>query len=582
MKPKLATWTSRLAALAIALPLAAASPARQAAPQGDEETDGGRQTEVQTPEDKPAPRTAEDALAIVAAGAGEPAPRLDPPEIEPPDGEWLLDDEGRQYFWRRLPKAETWYWTSPAKTHVRYRAFEYYEVAREDDDAFYVKVFRPVDMEPYDLSGLSAEERSRIPETYVVKTGEADRVRLTPFGDGLPESGQWRNGFDVADMNGDGHLDIVHAPPRKLSFYPVIFLGDGAGSWRVWREVSYPPIGYSYGDAKVADFNGDGHNDIALGMHVNGLAVLLGDGEGGFRSSGEGLDHWRPDSNKQPGFSSRAIHLTDWNRDGRMDIVALGEGPRPQLGSPSGAPSIEGSAFGFAVYLNQADGSWAKLRQPVEAQLFGDSVAVGDFNGDGHPDVATGSHTNGLRQIVHYGTADGGWRTVEVGEARRRSLINAVAVADFDGDGRDDLALSYVGNEDGQWRSGIDLLYSRERETWERLPLYVVEDRAPLHALAAGDVDGDGRVDLAALDDNGETLLFSRTAGGWVRETSPEVVPVEEGCRGYHAMLVDLDGDGRDELVTGFAGEPSALFAPDQCRSQGALRAWKAARAAAD
>ena len=55
-------------------------------------------------------------------------------------------------------------------------------------------------------------------------------------------------------------------------------------------------------------------------------------------------------------------------------------------------------------------------------------------------------------------------------------------------------------------------------------------------------------------------------------------VPVEDGgCQGFDVALRDLDGDGRAELIAEFAGEPSALFAPDNCLHQGALRVWTAA-----
>jgi len=56
----------------------------------------------------------------------------------------------------------------------------------------------------------------------------------------------------VADMNGDGHLDIVHGPARKQSGPPVIFLGDGQGSWTQWKEARFPSLAYDYGDVEVA------------------------------------------------------------------------------------------------------------------------------------------------------------------------------------------------------------------------------------------------------------------------------------------------------------------------------------------
>src|SRR5260370_861172 len=53
------------------------------------------------------------------------------------------------------------------------------------------------------------------------------RWRLEPFGRGLPDKGQWRQGFAIADMNGDGHPDLILPPPRGVPGVPEIFLGDG-------------------------------------------------------------------------------------------------------------------------------------------------------------------------------------------------------------------------------------------------------------------------------------------------------------------------------------------------------------------
>ena len=74
---------------------------------------------------------------------------------------------------------------------------------------------------------------------------------------------------------------------------PNIFLGDGRGHWRRWSEARYPDLPYDYGDAAVADFNGDGHMDVAFGIHLRGMLALVGDGGGGFEpwSSGIAIDH---------------------------------------------------------------------------------------------------------------------------------------------------------------------------------------------------------------------------------------------------------------------------------------------------
>jgi hypothetical protein len=160
----------------------------------------------------------------------------------------------------------------------------------------------------------------------VVHSGSASaRLRFTFFGRGLPSSGQWREGFAIADMNGDGYPDIIHGPPRKApGAGPVIFLGDGKGSWSRWREARFPPLAYDYGDVQVGDFNGDGHQDLAFVVHLRGLIALLGDGKGGFRDASEGLDFAL---GGKTAFSSITLRLVDWSGDGRPDILAFGEGP---------------------------------------------------------------------------------------------------------------------------------------------------------------------------------------------------------------------------------------------------------------
>src|SRR5256885_7736606 len=106
---------------------------------------------------------------------------------------------------------------------------------------------------------MGPEGVKKIGARYQVDTPGGRRVKFVPFSAGLPTAGQWRNGFDIADMNEDGHPDIVHSPARKSPGAPVIFLGDGKGNWRRWSEARFAPLPYDYGDAAVGDFNGDGH-----------------------------------------------------------------------------------------------------------------------------------------------------------------------------------------------------------------------------------------------------------------------------------------------------------------------------------
>ncbi|MEM7480770.1 MAG: VCBS repeat-containing protein [Acidobacteriota bacterium] len=497
--------------------------------------------------------------------------------FEPPDGIWKVDENEREYFLREIPKdAERWYWTDQSKTSVRY-GFDFYEVAEERPETLVVKSYRPMPSKVRGQPDLEAIAATL--DSMKVEVKSEDRLTFTDFGIGLPQRGQWRNGFDVADMNGDGFLDILHGPPRKFGgIGPVIFLGDGAGSWQIWSDAKFPSGLMSYGDAAAADFNGDGVMDVAFGLHVQGVVAAVGDGNGRFSLWSEGIDIQFPGrGDDASGFSSRAIETADWNGDGKVDILALGEGPRPESDGRSPSGLAASSSFGTAIFLNHGDGTWQRLDQGLDfGQVFGDAIDVADFNGDARIDFVTSTSTRGERKLLNLGSTDGKWQIVALEGVRPGSYVRSVAAEDFDSDGRVDLALSYILRVGDEWWSGLDILYGRgEVNEWERRTLMAEASRNSVFAIATGNLDGDGGPDLIALTRDGDTHVFlGDGAGGLVREESPEIAAAPGDCRGYHVALADLDGDGRDEFIEAFAGEPSAFAAPDRCPSRGLMRAW--------
>jgi hypothetical protein len=534
------------------------------------------------------PEASGETAAVVAEEAAAEAPAAPPAaetaRADEDDHEWFEDDLGRPYRVDAYSKSGAHQRLEDGS--VRVIGGIPIEVEHEDDEYFYYRVYsiESERQEPEEPTGPSAEE---LAAAYANHTVEASRLELAEFSTGLPTSGQWRNGFTLADIDGDGHLDIVHSTPRKSFGGPVIFLGDGAGNWRRWQGMTLPPKRYDYGTAAVADLDGDGRPDLVLGMHLIGLAALRNMGDGRFEDWGGGLPYEVPGQGGMGrGFSSRAVAIVDWNRNGLPDIAALGEGPRMSTGAgrdPAESPrpgDIE--SYGLIIYLNQGDGTWVPLSRGNEfGQNFGDSITVGDFDGDGWPDLATGSNSMGTRGIVHLNRDEGrSWETVELTALRPRTYARSVAAADVDGDGRDELFVGVMSVEGGTWRTGIEL-FDLEDGVWSRRPLYVESSRDGIWAIATGDLDGDGRPDVAATTGDGRSIILLAGDGGYTLE-QPGLEQFPGGCRGYHVAMADLDGDGRDELVEGFAGESNAMMdllrrgAPPSCPSSGGLRAWDA------
>lgn len=526
-------------------------------------------------------------LLEMAAGSSEKPPEI--ATLEPPDGKWLKDEEGREYFITPVPRLEGGYrWLNDEHTQVRLPYGLSLDVASYDETTFYIKIYRPTG-EQRRPKAATPEEKAKIAESYRADIPASRRLRFSPFETGLPKEGQWRNGFKIADINGDGSLDIVHGPARKSGNRPQILLGDGKGNWKPWSAATYPAIPLDYGDVAVADWNGDGINDLAVASHLRGIVVMVRDAQGRFTPWSQGIDFRAPGGPDGGGsdealFTSRAIRAVDWNRDGRPDLVAMGEGPRLAISRGPGGGDAKGvneGSRGLRIFLNQGNGTWV-AKSFEGSRLFGDDVALGDLNGDGLTDIATGSDILGYRAIVNLAKPDGSWEPVEPEALRGGALFRAVEVADFDKDGREDLAVGYTSFEGRVWRTGIDLLYTRPDGKWERRALGHEESSIGLYSLSAGDLDGDGGVDLAALDGKGRVWIFLADGkGGFTREEplAGESAGLDETCRGYHVELADLDKDGKDELVANFAGEGMTPFGQRLCASGGSLRAWTASRA---
>lgn len=391
------------------------------------------------------------------------------------------------------------------------------------------------------------------------------RFAASAIDTGLPNRGQWRDGFDLADMNGDGKLDLLHGPARKERTQPHIFLGDGQGRFHEWDDAHFPPLPYDYGDVQAADFNGDARLDIALSAHLHGLTVLINEGGGHYAPWNRGLVLRPPaESVLEPVLTSRALAVADWNRDGKPDLLALNEGPS-RLGGG-------GVTTALGLWFNR-DGLWDLAKPEQALNSFGDAIAVGDIDGDGNPDALIGTSVAGTRLLLQKG--DGNlYSARELRSLPLAAAVTAVALHDFDGDGSDEAVAAARAVEDTQFCTLLQVVRAAGSGKEVPLALWSAVSRDSVAALAIGDIDRDGHDDLVAVREDGEVLTFAGTGRGFSRDVVLAPLEAMRGCKVFDAQLADIDTDAHLELVVAYAGEDS-LGDTTTCRGNGGFRAWR-------
>jgi uncharacterized protein (DUF2141 family) len=189
----------------------------------------------------------------------------------------------------------------------------------------------------------------------------------------------------IGDLNGDGKLDLAVA--NVGDSIVSVLMGNGDGTFGA--PVSYSSGGgSSFGDHVVAigDVNGDGKADLVVSNTNSGyVGVLLGNGDGTFQS---------PVDYIAGGTYTGSVAVADLNGDGKLDIVVNVSCPN------SGGCQGNGSSGGVSVLLGNGDGTFRAAVIYPSGGDFPESLAVGDLNGDGIPDLAVSNYDSSTQTAL--------------------------------------------------------------------------------------------------------------------------------------------------------------------------------------
>ena len=235
----------------------------------------------------------------------------------------------------------------------------------------------------------------------------------TPLRPWIPAAGP--NVVAVADFDADGHQDLATANDGDVT----VLLGDGVGGAAPAPGSPFP-AGAQLRSIVAADFDGDDDQDLATASHSGAVTVLLGDGIGGFTPAAGGPF--------TAGDTPWDILASDFDGDGHQDVATA------NLGSGDVTVLLGDGVGGF----NAAAGS----PFPAGDRPYG--VATADFDVDGVADLATVNNYSGDVTVL-LGDGVGGFAPVPGSPFPIGYGPQAVVVADFDGDGDHDLAITYSG-----------------------------------------------------------------------------------------------------------------------------------------
>jgi hypothetical protein len=431
------------------------------------------------------------------------------------------------------------------------------------------------------------------PDVVAVGGGSFARIFLNRGGGTFVEStlqtGGSTTGLAIGDFDRDGYADLAAAgrAPDRISVFP----GNGDGTFGI-RQVSLAGTGPSC--LASGDLDGDDRTDLVVCRESAGALVLLaGNGDGTFGAPArqlESLSHWE-------------TALTDFNGDGRQDlIVSNGDafydlygdlsvlagrgdgtfGPEVHIApGPVRAPlraadfNLDGAAdlvvgnwntSEISLLLGHGDGGHAPERRFLVGFNPG-QLAVGDLDGNGVPDLVSVNQGRSLpprypRNVsVLLGTGDGSF----LPEVRLSAVPFPImaAIADFNGDGRGDLAVSSEESLFDEIPGQVYIFLGRGDGHFDPGP--VLDSGEGAFEVMARDFNADGKVDLAVNNrgssrtgsPGGDVSIFLGTGQGdfaAARHVPTAGSPI-------YLDAADFDLDGRLDLLTGDAtGDASVLM----------------------
>ena len=326
----------------------------------------------------------------------------------------------------------------------------------------------------------------------------------------------------TGDFNGDGKPDVAIANTDSNSV--TVLLGNGSGGF---TAATGSPIAVAGGPVSLVagDFNGDGVQDLAtVDTNSNSVTVLLGNGSGGFTVTGSPI---------AVGVNPQFIAVGDFNGDGVQDLAIANVMANSIFAGVPGSVTV--------LLGNGSGGFTAATSSPFAVGVNPASLTVGDFNGDGSQDLAVANNDDNTITLL-LGNGSGGFTSAASGPLATGSGPQSVSVGDFNGDGKPDLVVAnsndntvtvLLGNGSGGFTAATGSPFAVGASPF---------------SVVVGDFNGDGMQDVATANfsDNDITVLLGNGSGEF---TGAGGFTFAAGSEPDALAAGDFNGDGKLDLA---------------------------------
>lgn len=334
----------------------------------------------------------------------------------------------------------------------------------------------------------------------------------------------------IGDLDGDGKSDLAVANTASNTISVLRNTSTGTANISYAAKVDFTADNDPE-SVSIGDFDGDGKADLAVANYI-GFSVSV------FRntSTGVGNINYAPKIDFATGFTHRASAIADFDGDGKTDIVTPND-----------------NAHSISVLRNTSTGPGninyaAKVDFSTGAGSGPYSISVGDVDGDQKMDVIAPNFNTSTVSVLRNTSAGEG----DISFAAKVDFTTganpiSVAVGDLDGDGKPDLAIVN--------KNSNTISVFRNTSTGAGNVSYAAKVDFPVstdpRSVSMGDLDGDGKADLAIANDgsNAVSVLRNTSTGLGNINFSPKV-DFTTGASPRYVSIGDSDGDGKSDIVT--------------------------------